>query len=64
MPKGYEGTEDEELAAGLKLKSIVCRRPIPEAHIAGPELIADLLAFAKDTLPLLEWGWAAVVEER
>jgi uncharacterized protein (TIGR02453 family) len=64
LPKGYEGTEDEELAAGLKLKSIVLRRPIAQARIAGPELIADLVAFAEDALPLLEWGWSAVVEER
>ena len=64
LPRGYEGTEDAELAAGLKLKSIVCLRPIAEARIATPQLIPDLVAFAKDALPLLEWGWSAVVEER
>lgn len=64
LPRGYENTEDEELAAGLKLKSIVCVRPIPEARIAKPAVIDDLVAFARDALPLLEWGWKAVVEER
>ena len=64
LPRGYEGTKDEELAAGLKLKSIVCLRPIPEARLATPKLIPDLVAFAKDAAPLLEWGWNAVVEER
>ena len=63
-PRGYEATEDAELAAGLKLKSIVVVRAIPETRIAAPELIDDLVAFAKDSLPLLEWGWAAVVEKR
>jgi uncharacterized protein (TIGR02453 family) len=64
LPRGYEGIEDAELAAGLKLKSIVCLRPIPEARLATPQLIPDLVAFAKDALPLLEWGWSAVVEKR
>ena len=64
LPRGDEGSEDAELAAGLKLKSIVCLRPIAEARIATPQLIPDLVAFAKDALPLLEWGWSAVVEER
>ena len=64
LPRGYEATDDEELAAGLKLKSIVCTRPIPEARLPDPSLVADLIAFAKAAMPLLEWGWAAVVEER
>jgi len=64
LPRGYEAIEDEQLAAGLKLKSIVCVRPIAEARLAKSALIDDLVAFAEDALPLLEWGWAAVVEER
>ena len=64
LPRGFEGNGDEELVAGLKLKSIVCTRPITEEEIGGPGLIPVLVAFAKDALPLLEWGWSAVVEER
>jgi len=64
LPRGYETVEDAQLAAGLKLKSIVCVRPIAEARLAKPALIDELVAFAKDALPLLEWGWGAVVEER
>jgi len=64
LPRGYEGTEDEDLAAGLKLKSIVCMRALTEKQIASPKLIGELVSFAKDAMPLLEWGWAAVVEER
>ncbi len=64
LPRGYEGVEDEALATGLKLKSIVCVRPIADKRISKPELVGDLVAFAKDALPLLEWGWAAVVEQR
>lgn len=64
LPRGFEDVEDDDVAAGLKLKSIVCVREIPQKKLSDPKLVADLVAFAKDALPLLEWGWAAVVEER
>jgi uncharacterized protein (TIGR02453 family) len=64
LPRGYEGVEDEDLAAGLRLKSIICVRPIGETRLGTPALIGDLVAFAREALPLLEWGWGAVVEER
>ena len=64
LPRGFEDVEDDDLAAGLKLKSIVCVRKIPDKKLSDPKLVDDLVAFAKDALPLLEWGWAAVVEER
>jgi len=39
-------------------------RALTEKQIASPKLIGELVSFAKDAMPLLEWGWAAVVEER
>ena len=37
-PRGFEGVEDAEIAAVLRLKSIICRRPIPDDRLAdaGP----------------------------
>ena len=64
LPRGFDQIEDEEIASALKLKSIVCVRPIPEKRLATPALIEDLVAFAKAALPLLEWGWSAVVEKQ
>jgi len=64
LPRGFEATDDEELAAGLKMKSIVVMKPISDKLIASPKLIPELTSFARDALPLLEWGWAAVVEQR
>jgi uncharacterized protein (DUF2461 family) len=63
-PRGFEDVADEEIAAALRLKSIICRRPIAGDALSGVELIAHLTAFAKDVLPLLEWGWPAVVDSR
>lgn len=63
-PRGYEGVDDEVVAAGLRLKSIVAMRAIPDKALKTPALVADLVTFARDALPLLEWGWAAVVDNR
>ena len=43
---------------------MVCLRPIPETAIASPALADDLCAFARDALPLLQWGWDAIVDMR
>ena len=64
LPRGFEEVEDETLAAALKLKSIICLRPIADKQLAKPALIGELTAFAKDSLPLLEWGWSAVTDAR
>ena len=63
-PRGYEGVEDEAIAAGLRLKSIVAMRAIPDKALKSTALVGDLVAFARDAMPLLEWGWAAVVDNR
>lgn len=60
-PRGFEDA-DEEIAAGLRLKSIVVVRPVPEARIASSELVGDLVDFARAALPLLTWGWDAIAD--
>ncbi len=63
-PRGFEDIADEEIAAGLRLKSIVVSRPVPDKRLAEAGLIGDLVAFAEDALPLLNWGWDAVADTR
>jgi uncharacterized protein (TIGR02453 family) len=63
-PRGFEQVGDPEIAAALRLKTIICRRPIADARLADPALVADVVGFARDALPLLEWGWSAVVDSR
>ena len=43
---------------------MICLRPVPETAIASPALADDFCAFAADALPLLKWGWDAVVNSR
>ena len=63
-PRGFEDIEDAEIAAALRLKSIICRRPIPDDRLGTPALIDDLETFARDALPLLQFGWSAVIDSR
>jgi uncharacterized protein (TIGR02453 family) len=63
-PRGFEAIEDPEIAAAVRLKSLVCLRPVPEAAVASPALVDDFCAFAADTLPLLKLGWDALVDSR
>jgi uncharacterized protein (DUF2461 family) len=63
-PRGFEAIEDPEIAAAMRLKSMVCLRPVSEAAIGSPALADDFCAFARDASPLLKWGWDAVADAR
>jgi len=63
-PRGFEHVADPALAAALRNKSFICLRPIPEERLASPCLVGDLEAFARDAIPLLEWGWDAAIDRR
>jgi uncharacterized protein (TIGR02453 family) len=61
-PRGFETIQDPEIAAAIRLKSMICVRAVGEAAIGSPALADDFCAFAADALPLLKWGWAALAD--
>jgi uncharacterized protein (TIGR02453 family) len=63
-PRGYEAIRDPEIASAIRLKSMVCLRPVSEAAIASAKLADGFCAFARDALPLLQWGWDALADVR
>ena len=63
-PRGFEAIDDPEIASAVRLKSMICLRPVPETAIASPALADDFCAFARDALPLLRWGWDALADSR
>ncbi len=63
-PRGFEAVDDPEIAAAIRLKSLICVRPVATPAIALPSLAEDLCAFARDALPLLTWGWDALADSR
>jgi uncharacterized protein (TIGR02453 family) len=64
LPRGFETVKEPEIAAALMKKSYIGSKPIAAARLRGPGLIDDLVGFGKQALPLLEWGWDAIVDER
>ena len=63
-PRGLEDIDDPEIAAAARLRSFICLRPVTEAQVAQSGLVADFCVFARDSLPLLAWGWDALAETR
>jgi uncharacterized protein (TIGR02453 family) len=63
-PRGFDAIDDPEIAAAARLKSLVCVRPVSETAIVSPALAHDFCAFARDALPLLKWGWDALLDSR
>jgi len=63
-PRGFEAIDDPEIAAAIRLKSLICLRPVTARAIASPALAEDFCAFARDSLPLLGWGWDALADSR
>lgn len=59
LPKGFENAPIA-VAAPLKLKSWIVRRKVAKQRLGEPALVDDIATFAKDALPLLEFGWAAL----
>lgn len=63
-PRGFETIAEPKIAAAIRRKTFICLRPIDAARIASPALVGDLATFGKQALPLLQWGWSAIVDER
>jgi len=59
LPKGFEAA-DPSLAGTLKLKHLVIRRPLTLARMRRAGLVEEIVAFARQGLPLLEFGWKAI----
>jgi uncharacterized protein (TIGR02453 family) len=59
LPKGFE-TAPAAVVETLKLKSWIVRRELPQSRLGNPKLVDDIVAFAIEARPLLDFGWAAL----
>ncbi len=64
MPKGFEAFAGSPSAEVLKFRNLIVSREIPVARIFEVGLIDDIVAFARSSLPLLEFGRGAIDRER
>jgi uncharacterized protein (TIGR02453 family) len=61
-PREAAGVADEQIVAGLKLKSFVARQAIADERIRSSDLVEDCLGFIEASLPLLDFGWSALAD--
>ena len=59
LPKGFENAP-AGVVEPLKMKSWIVRRELSKTRLADAALVDDVASFAKDALPLLEFGWSAL----
>ncbi len=59
VPNGFKHVENEKLQDRLRLKSFVVERAIKDGRVTSPKLVDDLVAFAQDTLPFMNFVWRA-----
>jgi len=64
LPRGFETIAEPKLAAAVMKKSFIGSKPIPDARLGAPALVDDLVAFGRQAVPLLRWGWAAIADTR
>ena len=62
-PRGFEAAKDSPVAEYVCWKSFTTHAALSDAEMQSPDLVGRILDFARLTLPLLEWGWAAVDDE-
>ena len=63
-PREFADVDDPAVVAALKKKSFIVTRAIRATRLKSSALVEDLVVFATEALPLLEWGWGAIVDER
>ena len=63
-PRGFDTVDDPDILMAVRQRHFICIRPVSEAEIREPALADAFCAFARDALPLLEWGWEALTETR
>jgi uncharacterized protein (DUF2461 family) len=63
-PRGFEAAKGGPVADYVCWKSFTAHAPLSDSEMQSPALVDRILGFARTAWPLLEWGWAAIDEER
>ena len=63
-PRGFDTVDDPAILAAARMKHFITMRPVSEKQIREPALVDAFCAFARDALPLLDWGWDALADSR
>ena len=62
-PRGFEAAKGTPVEEYVGWKSFTTHAALSDAEMQSAELVGRIVDFSLLTLPLLEWGWAAVDDE-
>ena len=61
LPRGFEDV-DPAVAAAVKARHLILRRPLAKTDLGGADLVDTLVAAVQAGLPFLQFGWDAIAE--
>jgi uncharacterized protein (TIGR02453 family) len=62
-PRGFEAAKGTPAADYVCWKSFTAHMPLGDAEMQSPALVDRIVGFAREVMPFLEWGWAAIDDE-
>jgi uncharacterized protein (TIGR02453 family) len=60
MPRGFEAMAESPIASCFKLSSFMAGRELSDDETMSEALVAESVRLAKQTKPLLEYGWSVL----
>jgi uncharacterized protein (DUF2461 family) len=63
-PRGFETVKGGPVADYVCWKSFTAHAGLSDDEMQSPVLVERIVGFARTALPFLEWGWAAIDEDR
>jgi uncharacterized protein (TIGR02453 family) len=58
MPRGFEACAQSPLAPYFRLKNFCTHVELEDREVASPALVARIVSLARDSKPLLDYGWS------
>jgi uncharacterized protein (TIGR02453 family) len=64
LPRGFEALKGGRAAEFVLWKSFIAGAPLDDTAMKSAQAVDRIVAFARTALPLLEWGWDALDDDR
>jgi uncharacterized protein (DUF2461 family) len=64
LPRGFEALKGSPAAEFVLFKSFTAGAPLTDAEMKSAAAVDRIVAFTRTALPLLEWGWDALDDDR